>query len=639
MPFGSRRCVGVYMNYPETAHYQVEFLRGLDRVAQEQDINVLVFGIGNMTSDHQNQDPGMMLLEHARGKLLDGIIFLTGSFAQAVDQSRMQELLALHPGLPMVSVGDTIEGVPNVLLDSLGGLELVLDHLFGYHSYRNPAFISGPRESYDAKIRLAGFKQALEKHGIPFSEDRVYYGDFTFESGGAAADYFFASGECTPDVFVCANDNMAIGLRQRVRTCNYQSLTTLAVTGFDDVPLSDWFENPLTTVHQELEGCGVKAMELILEQLDAAVLTQVNHFLPTFPVYRYSCGCQPEQFPGSIAASNHVQNVIFDGLIRSENLRNNETAYSRFARECLKNSDINPRRDQIAPIVQRLGVGTFYIITFTDHSKPLSGDALVKIAWDNGHMIPSTSGPVRYQALDFLPYGYHPQNRVTLLVNVLEDLQNCSGMLIVEYGVQLQSLNSFKHHLAEAIMALNVATELRDLNDQLERAKGQLEQLSQTDELTGLLNRRGFLTLARQEALLCRRQKEGFWILFIDVDGLKLINDRYGHAEGDEAIRLLGEVIRTTVRMSDICARIGGDEFTVLVANSSRESLLPLLNRLDELVAKENNSKKHPWILSFSIGDAYSEPDSSLDVEALMDLADTRLYEDKRRKKNFRRPE
>jgi diguanylate cyclase (GGDEF)-like protein len=97
-----------------------------------------------------------------------------------------------------------------------------------------------------------------------------------------------------------------------------------------------------------------------------------------------------------------------------------------------------------------------------------------------------------------------------------------------------------------------------------------LEGLSRTDELTGLLNRRGFTEELRKALARARRSGETGVLIFCDVDSFKRINDRFGHAAGDEVLRTIGGTISASVREIDAVARIGGDEFAVLLAQTSR---------------------------------------------------------------------
>jgi diguanylate cyclase (GGDEF)-like protein len=167
----------------------------------------------------------------------------------------------------------------------------------------------------------------------------------------------------------------------------------------------------------------------------------------------------------------------------------------------------------------------------------------------------------------------------------------------------------------------------------LGRQADQLAALSETDSLTGLLNARGFTARLRAEIKRSMRYREPLTLLFLDLDGLKRINDRDGHRAGSTALREVGGVIHTSLRESDIAARWGGDEFTILAPNTSREAGFTLAERMRGEIAGHVST----WPLTASIGVATHEADEDgmpADSAALMRAADTAMYEAKKRGKN-----
>jgi diguanylate cyclase (GGDEF)-like protein len=157
-----------------------------------------------------------------------------------------------------------------------------------------------------------------------------------------------------------------------------------------------------------------------------------------------------------------------------------------------------------------------------------------------------------------------------------------------------------------------------------------LRTMSLVDELTGLYNRRGFLTFADQLIKMADRSRSAIWLVFADVDDLKWINDTFGHAQGDLALTELAKILRDTFRESDVVARIGGDEFVVLAVENTRGNSERLTARLEERIAIRNRRTKRPFPLSLSVGCAYFDPDSPMSVESLLEVGDARMYEQKR---------
>jgi len=179
---------------------------------------------------------------------------------------------------------------------------------------------------------------------------------------------------------------------------------------------------------------------------------------------------------------------------------------------------------------------------------------------------------------------------------------------------------------------------LRAIRHALERYRlvTELRELSLRDELTGLHNRRGFFLLAEQQLKVAKRTRQNLLLFYVDLDGMKRVNDTYGHLEGDRALAEAAAVLRDTFRESDILARLGGDEFAVLSIAASDQSAAGIRARLDRAVRAHNRGRERPYKLSLSAGmarfDATADADAAL--EELMARADAELYERKRERQN-----
>jgi diguanylate cyclase (GGDEF)-like protein/PAS domain S-box-containing protein len=172
---------------------------------------------------------------------------------------------------------------------------------------------------------------------------------------------------------------------------------------------------------------------------------------------------------------------------------------------------------------------------------------------------------------------------------------------------------------------------VRDITER-KKIEETLRNSSLKDDLTGLFNRRGLLKQAAPYFDFARRQKEDLLLLFIDLDGMKRINDEFGHNEGDNALINTAEILNRTFRSSDIIARLGGDEFTVLVTDLSA-SKEDAIARLNENLKAYNASETRGHKLAFSIGVATLEPERMTCFEELLEQADQAMYEQKRMKR------
>jgi diguanylate cyclase (GGDEF)-like protein/PAS domain S-box-containing protein len=172
---------------------------------------------------------------------------------------------------------------------------------------------------------------------------------------------------------------------------------------------------------------------------------------------------------------------------------------------------------------------------------------------------------------------------------------------------------------------------VRDITER-KKLEDTLRNSSLKDDLTGLLNRRGLLKQAAPYFDFARRQKEALLLLFIDLDGMKKINDEFGHNEGDNALINTAAILNRSFRSTDIIARLGGDEFTVLVTdlNADKEEAI---TRLNENLKAYNATESRGHKLAFSIGVATLEPERMTCFEELLEQADQAMYEQKRMKR------
>lgn len=157
-----------------------------------------------------------------------------------------------------------------------------------------------------------------------------------------------------------------------------------------------------------------------------------------------------------------------------------------------------------------------------------------------------------------------------------------------------------------------------------------LEAIALTDQLTGLYNRRGFINLATLQLKLSKRSKRKMLLFFIDLDGMKWINDNMGHEEGDKSLISSARILNQTFRESDIISRIGGDEFAVLAVDADEKTAETLLARFHKFINYSNSRKTRKYKLSISIGFAVCDPHYACSLDELMSKADIAMYENKK---------
>jgi diguanylate cyclase (GGDEF)-like protein/PAS domain S-box-containing protein len=179
---------------------------------------------------------------------------------------------------------------------------------------------------------------------------------------------------------------------------------------------------------------------------------------------------------------------------------------------------------------------------------------------------------------------------------------------------------------------LHLIFQIQDITER-KRAEAAIQTLSLADELTGLYNRRGFYAFCKQQFSSLQRSNKGVVIVYADLDGLKKINDSFGHTEGDRALIKTAELLKDTFRSSDVLGRLGGDEFTVLASVDMDGGTEKLISRLEQTFERYNAMKLVPYKLSISIGVSILDPEQPQTMEDLMASADTAMYQNKRMKR------
>jgi diguanylate cyclase (GGDEF)-like protein len=223
--------------------------------------------------------------------------------------------------------------------------------------------------------------------------------------------------------------------------------------------------------------------------------------------------------------------------------------------------------------------------------------------------------------------NYIPVYSITIMLWITAILVSL-GFYLANFSSRkaINKLNDYSNQIAEMVHSLEYEINQRKL---LEK---DLRAMSLTDDLTGLNNRRGFLTLATQYMKMIDRHKNITFLFYFDVDKFKHINDTYGHSEGDKVLKDIAKILKKSYRESDIIARIGGDEFVVLPVGFHNFDPGIIIKRFEENFAQLNSNNNGDYNVSISIGIAHYDPNKQCSIEELLDRADKLMYQDKKSK-------
>lgn len=199
---------------------------------------------------------------------------------------------------------------------------------------------------------------------------------------------------------------------------------------------------------------------------------------------------------------------------------------------------------------------------------------------------------------------------------------------------ELREISAYLTHMLELFPFMLIAHLGAMLAGETENARREVERLSLTDDVTGINNMRNFFLLADVQEKLAKRYQRRFAICMIDADGLKKINDQYGHFAGTALIRRVAEIISGTVRTSDICARYGGDEFVIMFNEASKEDVVTAVERIVRTMAESSFDFDGTALASTLSAGLAGYPEDGADVKTVMANADEAMYVSKRTGKN-----
>lgn len=206
------------------------------------------------------------------------------------------------------------------------------------------------------------------------------------------------------------------------------------------------------------------------------------------------------------------------------------------------------------------------------------------------------------------------------------EIRLASGDQTVFFDMSITPLRNRKKKNIGQLLVLHDITELKTLEQEL-------LELSLVDELTGLYNRRGFFVLASQFLQMVDRMNSRAAVIYLDLDTMKMINDTYGHAEGDLTLVETAILLRSNIRSSDILARFGGDEFVALVIEIDESGTEKMLERINDQFDSFNAQNNRKYSILISYGISHYDPQNPCSLEELMIKADKAMYEQKQSKR------
>ena len=615
-----------------------ETVEGLLKAACGEDLKIIFFTsfADNHTSHnyrlYQDYDIGdfvVYLLPELEeyDALISFDTYMTGSYVEPIDQLKMAA------PCPVITMGTYKEGTFSIVNDQELSFAEVIRHLAEKHGCRDIVHVAGPRARSFCVERIEIYRKTMTALGLPCGEDKIYEGTLRPECGeevvpAILADYAAKGGPKLPDAILCVNDYTAFGVIESLEKRGFHVPGDVLVTGYDDILRARFHEPSVTTSAQPFARVGQTGMEVCKKLLRGERVDPLTA-VPGELCLRQSCGCEAldvvrkdtirDKYIRTVtnleAFTLSSTNLILGGAL-SETA---EDIYAEIEDACIRETGFRDAVlclihgwDKRKLITDRNGLKSeaFDVVCGSWQGQPIRRRRLKK-----GQLLPDEMMD------DETPYFIFPIHYLQYFLGyfiVNPELKDMEQLHIKSWLVSVSTILVnwfFRHELTETVK--------------------ELDYLYQTDTLTGLYNRRGYYRFFEQYYEECRKAGTELAVFLIDMNGMKAINDRYGHEEGDFCLKAIAEAMRQSAQEDEICIRTGGDEFVVLAKNYDEVRERTYIALLREEIDRIRQVAGKHYQITVSIG-AYRwipEPEgvASIQIEAerFLSRADSAMYVEK----------
>lgn len=536
---------------------------------------------------------------------------------------------AHRSGIPVIVIGGRFSGCLNIEYDYKAGFAQAVKHLIDVHGITDMHMIAGVKDNSYSDDRIATFREVLEQRGIPFSDDMVSYGDFWSMPAVRAAQRLVESGRL-PRAIVCANDHMAVAVVNYLKDKGISVPDDVAVTGFDGISTIYSSEPTITSINISDDSIIQVICDSLTEVFKGGSCEGEITVMPRM-IINESCGCECSKKINAAAMLNEEHNLFY--RFQDENI-----ILSAVTAEIQKCSSF----EEIAFVMREndLMYAMCCLIKQECTDESVNPEKIKEQGFGDRLFLLYDSDMIDYKALHgerFSPFDMPAEEIIPTLDYYLDDGRSFVFAAIYHLEVPLGyvcfhfsdyvSGNFYK--IPQTVDMLNNA--LGGLRSQRHQhyLLRQIDEMYRTDALTGLYNRRGFRF--EYDRLLEETGDGPLTVIMCDLDGLKYINDNFGHEEGDTAISAAAKALKYACPTDAVCMRFGGDEMLAVCRGHEDDSRLR--QRVGEYLEELNARSGKPYTVAASIGIYHTAENERLTFEELFKKSDGLMYEEKRRRK------
>lgn len=610
---------------------QKRHLDGILRAAKERNYLCYVFTCHlSYQASEESKEGTCRILTLPDLTEFDGAILMKNTIQYEKAAAALEEKI-LRAKIPAVSIDVKIGGMKCVRIDNYRAQYEVVEHLVKVHGVKNLVYLSGHPGNADSEDRKAGFYDACRDFAIPDDCHAEIVAHFASEQAREKVKAYLRS-HPLPDAFVCANDQMAKGAHLAVRECGFSIPNDVAITGFDGDSIVEAFEPAITTIDKHPKEVGAEAVRMLFD-----VMCNSENVLTANLCTGGSCGCisqnhllltsfQEEyltqkmillhagEFMRSMSADFAKTDNIVDFCEVLKQYIETDDGQSTFVFLCDEKAVFHRELLDDADSRSRIDLHNVNL----DYTEEVTS----VVAYMNGTYLP----PITTSAKKVLPSDIEEQDRADYYIVVpINYLNRCFGYLVSSNSHFAKESEIFYLWLSNVEIALeNIRKQilLRSLADKL-------GDLWVYDAMTNLYNRAGFMRFSEEYITEMKLRDASMYLLFIDLDGLKTVNDNLGHETGDHYIAAMGEIIRSTKKPKELAMRYGGDEF-VLLGEGDEKTAQQVIKDMEEQMATYRFGSGNEYTLTASIGRTVCRAAEIIDLGEMIHEADERMYAEKR---------
>ena len=619
----NRKTIGVFITHVNQP-FQDAFSRGIITKARELDYNVVFFSSFGGYGIKLYEQGELFMTELPCYEELDGIIITP----DVMDVKEMFEdyrrKIKKRCKCPVVSIRKEIDNYYNVIVDNNIIMDEIIRHFIEVHGFDRINFLSGPLGTPDSDGRLNSYKRILSEYNIPIDERRIYYGNFWKDSGYAAVDYWLNTLDDLPQAIVCANDFMAFSVCKALAERGIKVPEQIAVSGCDDLNDAAEFNPALTTVRIPYFDMGMEAVAIIDKHNKGMVQPRYS-IIEASTVFRESCGCKHSR----TAEAQRERNLI----IEIEEIQDEIILNAFMSADFTGLTTADEFFDSIWKYIYlNKNVSSFFLCLFENwdlYNKENEAErGSEELIMEIGMKGEERYTKVRFPKKELIPPVLREDEPAYYYISLLHHQGVCFGYVGISYSKVQTHMRSFQ---AWVINLSNALENIR-IHGELNRLVYKLEDMSIRDDLTDIYNRRVINSLGRKYLKHCLEEQSGLMVFTVDMDKLKHVNDNFGHAYGDAAIKAVASALQNAADDDEICIRLGGDEFMAIGIDYDEDKLNKFIDKFISDINKFNLLNQHEFNIYVSYGYKLAVPQEDSTIEGYLVEADQLMYQQKKEK-------